>query len=330
MLRYLLKCDKFKFKKICYSFWSLCACAVILTSSLAYCITFSPLESFPYLLKTFVLTDRKEGLREETPQKIDNTDMDAAWRDISMPQDFQVYIDEIALTAESSINGGEMYVGISDIIRSFIPNAGICENRVYVSVSSEKLEVSASSADKWIIANGRYLPCEYINGKSGALMIPLSVASKLLNSSVEVSEDMSKAVFSASDEFIENGDNYYNENRLYWLSRIISAESGGESLNGKIAVGNVVMNRVSTEGFPGTVYDVIFDDSCGVQFTPAADGSIFNEPDEDSIIAAKLCLEGYSLSDNILFFFNPDTASNNWISKNRTFVTVIGNHEFYS
>lgn len=46
---------------------------------------------------------------------------------------------------------------------------------------------------------------------------------------------------------------------LYWLSRIISAESRGESLKGQIAVGNVVLNRVEEDDFPDTIPAVIFD-----------------------------------------------------------------------
>ena len=317
-------------RKISYSVWALCACTVLLASSLAYTVMFSALEAPPYLSKMFVLSDIKEGNCDELPSKIDEDDMDAAWASVTMPQDFDVYIGEYALTAENAVRNGKMYIGIADVVRSFVPNAGISESAHYVSASADGLSLSASPADNWIVVNGRYLPCDYINGESGALMIPLPVVSKIFVSSLEVSEDTSRAVFSPSEGFIKSGEEYYGESRLYWLSHIIAAESRGESIYGKIAVGNVVMNRVATEGFPGTVYDVIFDTSCGVQFTPAADGSIFNEPDADSVIAAKLCLEGFSVSKSILFFLNPDTATDSWISENRTFVTAIGRHEFYS
>jgi hypothetical protein len=50
----------------------------------------------------------------------------------------------------------------------------------------------------------------------------------------------------------------------------------------------------------------------------------------DAIRAAKICLEGYTLSDSILFFMNPRLATNNWISKNRPYAFTIGNHDFYN
>ena len=43
------------------------------------------------------------------------------------------------------------------------------------------------------------------------------------------------------------------------MSRIIHAESGAEPFDGKIAVGNVVLNRVESKQYPNTIYGVIFD-----------------------------------------------------------------------
>lgn len=121
----------------------------------------------------------------------------------------------------------------------------------------------------------------------------------------------------------------YNKDDLYWLARIINAEAGGEPMKGKIAVGNVVLNRVRSREYPNTIYGVIFDRKYGTQFTPAAIGTIYRTPNADSIRAAKICLEGYSLSTEAIFFLNPDISTNFWIVNNRTFCFSIGNHDFY-
>lgn len=121
----------------------------------------------------------------------------------------------------------------------------------------------------------------------------------------------------------------YESDELYWLSRIIEAEAGGEILAGKIAVGNVVLNRVKSPAFPSTVYGVIFDREYGVQFTPTADGTIYCEPSEQSAIAARLCLEGTTLSEDILYFFNPRRAESAWIAHRCDYAFSIGNHAFY-
>ena len=53
------------------------------------------------------------------------------------------------------------------------------------------------------------------------------------------------------------------------LAAIIECEAGGESYEGKIAVGNVVMNRVASNRYPGTIPEVLYQRS---QFTPVTSG----------------------------------------------------------
>jgi len=121
----------------------------------------------------------------------------------------------------------------------------------------------------------------------------------------------------------------YTEDDVVWLSKIINAESSGESLTGKIAVGNVVLNRVKSSEYPNTIYGVIFDKNHGVQFEPVINGSIYNTPSYDSVLAAKMALEGTSHVGDSLFFCNPITSTNSWIKNNRPFYSMIGNHAFY-
>lgn len=125
-------------------------------------------------------------------------------------------------------------------------------------------------------------------------------------------------------------ESYYNSEDLYWLSAIISAEARGECFEGKLAVGSVVLNRTESDFYPDDVKGVIFDTVGGVQFTPAASGSIYKEPTEESVLAAKVCLEGYRLDRSILFFYNPSISTSTYFTEKRTFVTSIGNHDFFS
>src|SRR5699024_8602041 len=109
------------------------------------------------------------------------------------------------------------------------------------------------------------------------------------------------------------------EDDLYWLSRLINAEAGNQPLEGKIGVGNVVLNRVADPTCPDTIYDVIFDARYGVQFSVTETGAIYLEPNEESVIAAKICLEGYNVVEDSLFFLNPQISSKTWFEKNFTF-----------
>ncbi len=124
-------------------------------------------------------------------------------------------------------------------------------------------------------------------------------------------------------------DSAYDYEDLYWLSRIISAEAKGESFTGQIGVGTVVLNRVKSGQFPNTVKGVVFDKKYGTQFTPVANGSIYSTPTESAIIAAKMCLDGYTLSGSVLYFLNPRISTSSWIQNNRKYAFRVGNHDFY-
>ena len=123
------------------------------------------------------------------------------------------------------------------------------------------------------------------------------------------------------------GEQYYNADDLFWLSRVIYTESGNQPLEGKMAVGNVVMNRVKHPSFPGTIEGVLAQKN---QFTTYWSGHIARStPNAESVIAAKLVLDGGVVEEvkNALYF---DSAANSWASRNRTCVAVIGGHRFYA
>lgn len=122
----------------------------------------------------------------------------------------------------------------------------------------------------------------------------------------------------------------YSSGDIYWLARIIEAESGGEPYKGKVAVGNVILNRVNSNQFPNTIYNVIFEYFGSIpQFSPVADGTIYNTPSQVSLQAAKDAVNGSRPVSNATYFFNPSKASGSWIVKNKTYLTRIGEHVFY-
>jgi len=116
------------------------------------------------------------------------------------------------------------------------------------------------------------------------------------------------------------------EDDLYWLSRIISAEAKGESAEGQIAVGNVILNRMKSDEFPNTLKGVIFQKN---QFSPVSNGSIYNEPTEETLKLAQRVLDGERVVPaDVLFFYNPAiVSSDSWVWS-REIVYSIGNHNF--
>lgn len=117
---------------------------------------------------------------------------------------------------------------------------------------------------------------------------------------------------------------------IFWLARIIHAESEGEPYTGKVAAGSVVMNRVASNQFPNSIYDVIFEYYYNIpQFSPVEDGTIYNNPNADSLKAAEEAYWGAKPVGNALYFFNPQKAAGSWIVNNRKYITTIGTHAFY-
>jgi len=90
---------------------------------------------------------------------------------------------------------------------------------------------------------------------------------------------------------------------LALLAAIIQCEAGGESYTGKVAVGAVVMNRVRSGSFPGTITDVIYQ---GGQFSPVASGGLSSVmasgARSDCYEAAQAALNGENPVGNCLYF----------------------------
>ncbi len=199
------------------------------------------------------------------------------------------------------------------------------------TVTAGGLSLTATDGARYLIANGRYLYTDtpLVILSDGSFYAPIRLLAKTLSLTVGWDSVTRSATLTGAVKPLENADSYYDADDLYWLSRIISAESRGEPLIGQIAVGNVVQNRVASKQFPNTVYGVIFDFKHGTQFTPAATGAIYKSPYYLSVIAAKICLEGYTVSDAILFFYEPTASTTNWIDRARPFAFRIGAHRFY-
>ena len=111
----------------------------------------------------------------------------------------------------------------------------------------DTLTLSAMAGEQYVVANGRYLYVEDgVITLDGAVAVPVRVLAKAMNMTTMYDAQTGLVYLTSSEEigYLEDGDTYYNSDSLYWLSRIIYCESGNQVLNGKIAVGNVVLNRV--------------------------------------------------------------------------------------
>ncbi|MEL7602823.1 MAG: cell wall hydrolase [Bacillota bacterium] len=117
----------------------------------------------------------------------------------------------------------------------------------------------------------------------------------------------------------------YTDDDVYMLAQLIYGEARGELTKGKIAVANVVMNRVLSRGYPGsTIKDVI---TAPGQFSGYS-SSI--RPNSSCKSAARQVLEKqvWVIPQNVYFFNSDRREGEDWGSHD--FYAKIGNHCFYT
>ena len=199
-------------------------------------------------------------------------------------------------------------------------------------VYSGGMDIKVKQDGAYIVANGRYL---YLDGgkvrnEDGSLMLPIRPLAKAFGVTVEWDSERDCVLVTGTVNPITPGWAFYNEESVYWLSHIVYSEAGCEPLEGQIAVAQVVLNRKACSLWPNTIYDVIFDRRAGVQFSPTANGSIYQDPSEESIAAAKMALDGADVVADCCYFLNPDISSDGWFERNCCYYTTIGSHKFYN
>ncbi|MFD1039513.1 spore cortex-lytic enzyme [Virgibacillus byunsanensis] len=116
----------------------------------------------------------------------------------------------------------------------------------------------------------------------------------------------------------------YSQNDIQLMANAVYGEARGEPHEGKVAVAAVILNRVESPTFPNTVSGVIFEPRA---FTAVADGQIWLTPDDSAKEAVLDAINGWDPSSNAQYYFNPDTATSDWIW-GRPQIKRIGKHIF--
>ena len=219
------------------------------------------------------------------------------------------------------------YVSLRTVSEELAPQARVEWKDGEARVRGKGVDLTARPGDQWLTVNDRAL---YIPGgvlaEDGAVLVPVRALAQALGGQVDWSREAGVSLTPGSGA---PDPAPYTEDELYWMARIISAESRGEPLLGKLAVGTVVLNRVASDEFPDTIHDVIFDRKWGIQFAPVGNGTVYLEPTAESVLAAKLVLDGARAAGDSLYFLAPELTDNHWIMENQSYVTTIGCHWFY-
>lgn len=220
------------------------------------------------------------------------------------------------------IEAGLPYMAPDAFCRALGLEASVSESGG-ITVSGDGFVIAADPDASYFVCNGRYLYVpDGVAVQGGQILLPVELLAKCLG--VSAAWDRVAWTLNIRADAItplESGDTYYVDTDVYWLSHVIYAEAGNQSLLGKIAVGSVVMNRIADEAFAGqdSVYDVIFAKN---QFEVVINGMIYMEPDDSAVLAAKLALEGADVVDGATYFATFD------FGEGYECVTWIGEHCF--
>lgn len=116
----------------------------------------------------------------------------------------------------------------------------------------------------------------------------------------------------------------FSESDLNLLASIISAEARGEPYEGQVAVGAVIMNRISHPSFPNTLSGVIYQEGA---FSCLYDGGINAPVADSSYQAAREAINGSDPTGGAIYYYNPAKTTNKWIWS-RQVIATIGAHRF--
>ncbi|MEA4932134.1 MAG: cell wall hydrolase [Lawsonibacter sp.] len=232
---------------------------------------------------------------------------------------------DVAMTRQNGVT----YVALVAMAQAMDETAQISWNETssVVTVTTAKLSLTAEVGQLYLEANGRYLYLpEMVQLVQGRVTVPLWAVAQAFDA--EIGWDSAAGIVTVvrGSGGILSGDLFYDQKNLFWLSRIIHAESGNQPLEGQIAVGNVVMNRVASPIYPNSLEGVLAQKN---QFSTYKSGALASRsPNVSSVIAAKLVLDGGIVKETqgALYF---DSNTNSWAARNKECVAVIGNHKFY-
>jgi spore germination cell wall hydrolase CwlJ-like protein len=128
------------------------------------------------------------------------------------------------------------------------------------------------------------------------------------------------------------------ERQLECLAQNIYYEAGGEPFEGKAAVAQVTLNRVSSGKFPNDICKVVYQKNVAIDKVVCQFSWYCEQParrnyinparfKESEAVAKKVLLEGFRLDGlKDAMYFHADYVSPNWKHEK---VTQIGRHIFY-
>ena len=148
-------------------------------------------------------------------------------------------VNGITLVADvpNRVEARTTYVSYWPIVSALYPNATAEWVNGQAEVKADGLTLHIKPGAQYIEANGRYLYVpDGVKCEGYSIMVPIRTLCQALGAGVEWDGTQSTIQITSGSGPILSGEQAYQADVVYWLSRIIYAESGNQPLDGKIAV----------------------------------------------------------------------------------------------
>lgn len=187
------------------------------------------------------------------------------------------------------------------------------------------VDTQAQPVEGWVTVsykgNTAYVSSEYVTvelqvGKA----ISTEEEQEMLRRQAE-EEAAKRAAQTSGTTTVQRGAVAASADEVTLLAAIIQCEAGSECYEGQLAVGAVVMNRVRSGSYPGSIYEVIFQSG---QFTPAGNGKV------DAVISSGVngsCVQ--AAQEALAGLDNTGGATSFRRASSGYAGLVIGNHVFF-
>lgn len=116
----------------------------------------------------------------------------------------------------------------------------------------------------------------------------------------------------------------YSNADVELLAKVISAEARGESYEGQVAVGAVILNRVSHPSFPNSISGVVYQKGA---FSCVNDSNWYAKVADSAKRAASDALNGWDPSGGAIYYYNPNKTNDKFMHS-RPVIKTIGSHRF--
>lgn len=120
------------------------------------------------------------------------------------------------------------------------------------------------------------------------------------------------------------GSTSYSSADVDLLAKVISAEARGESYEGQVAVGAVILNRVKHPSFPDSISGVVYQNGA---FSCVNDSNWYADVADSAKRAAVDAINGWDPSGGAIYYYNAKKTSDAFMHS-RPVVKVIGDHRF--